>query len=93
MKIFLTIFLSVFLAELGDKTQLATMLFSADNRTSQLTVFIAASAALVASTAIAVMLGAAAERYLSFLPLKLVAGFGFVAIGAYLVVEHFTKAA
>lgn len=93
MKIFLTIFLSVFLAELGDKTQLATMLFASDAKTSHWMVFAAASAALVASTAIAVLLGAAAERHLSFLPLKLIAGFGFVGIGAYLVIEHFTKAA
>lgn len=93
MKVFLTIFLSVFLAELGDKTQLATMLFASDSKTSHWTVFAAASAALVASTAIAVILGAAAERYLTFLPLKLIAGFGFVAIGAYLIIEHLTKAA
>ncbi len=93
MKVFVTIFLSVFLAELGDKTQLATMLFAADNRASQWTVFAAASAALVASTAIAVILGGAAERYLSFMPLKLIAGFGFAAIGAYLIFEHLTKAA
>ena len=32
-------------------------------------------------------------HHLSFLPLKLIAGFGFVGIGAYLVIEHFTKAA
>ena len=93
MKLFLTIFLSVFLAELGDKTQLATMLFASDAKASNWMVFIAASCALVASTAIAVILGATAERYLSFLPLKLIAGFGFVAIGAYLVIEHFSKAA
>ena len=93
MKLFAAIFLSVFFAELGDKTQLATMLFAADNRSSQWMVFAAASAALVASTAIAVVLGAAAERYFSFLPLKLIAGFGFVAIGAYLIIEHLTKAA
>jgi putative Ca2+/H+ antiporter (TMEM165/GDT1 family) len=93
MSAFSTIFLSVFLAELGDKTQLATVLFSADGAASRLTVFAAAASALVLSTGVAVALGAAAERYLAFLPLKLIAGAGFVAIGAYLVMEHFTKAA
>lgn len=92
MKLFLTIFLSVFLAELGDKTQLATMLFAADQRSSHLVVFAAASLALVASTAIAVALGAAAERWLGFLPLKLIAGLGFLAIGGFLVYEHLMKA-
>lgn len=92
MKLFLTIFLSVFLAELGDKTQLATMLFAADNRASQLLVFAAAASALIASTTIAVALGAAAERWLGFLPLKLIAGLGFLAIGGYLVYEHLAKA-
>lgn len=93
MSVFITVFLSVFFAELGDKTQLATVLFAADNRASPAIVFGAASAALVASTAIAVLLGAAAERYLAFLPLKLFAGLGFAAIGVYLVIEHFANAA
>ncbi len=91
MKAFLAIFLSVFFAELGDKTQLATMLFAADGRASRLMVFSAAALALVAATGLAVILGAAAERWLSFLPLKLIAGAGFLIIGGYLVFEHFAK--
>ncbi|MCR9271191.1 MAG: TMEM165/GDT1 family protein [Hyphomonadaceae bacterium] len=86
---FITIFLTVFLAELGDKTQLATVLFSSDGDRSRFLIFAAASAALVASTGIAVILGMAAERWMTALPLKLVAGIGFIAIGLWMVVEHF----
>jgi putative Ca2+/H+ antiporter (TMEM165/GDT1 family) len=85
----LTIFLTVFLAELGDKTQLATVLFAADGKASPFLVFVAAAGALIASTAIAVALGSMAERYLAFVPLKLLAGIGFVVIGAWTIVEHF----
>ena len=41
-KIFLPDFAAVFIAELGDKTQLATMLFAADKEVSKYTVFLAA---------------------------------------------------
>jgi len=93
MSAFLTVFLSVFLAELGDKTQLATLLFAADGGRSKLVVFAAAAGALIASTVIAVILGGAAEKYLSALPLKLIAGGGFIIIGAFMIGEHLMKSA
>lgn len=89
MQAFFAVFLTVFLAELGDKTQLAALLFAADGKSHPWMVFLAASAALVASTAIAVALGAAAERWLSMVPLKLIAGAGFIAIGVWTLVSHF----
>lgn len=89
MTAFLTIFLAVFLAELGDKTQIATMLFSAEGERPKWLVFAAATAALTASSAIAVLLGATAERTLATWPLKLIAGAGFVIIGAVMIVGHF----
>lgn len=89
MSAFLSIFITVFLAELGDKTQLATVLFASDGAKSRVMVFAAAALALVASTAIAVAAGAAAERWLSALPLKLLAGAGFVIIGVLMVADHF----
>lgn len=92
MTAFLMVFISVFLAELGDKTQLATLLFASDSGRPKILVFAAASAALMASTAIAVLAGAAAERYFAALPLKLLAGLGFIAIGAALAFEHFRAA-
>jgi putative Ca2+/H+ antiporter (TMEM165/GDT1 family) len=86
------IFLTVFLAELGDKTQLATVLFAADKQHSPWWVFVAAAAALVLSTAVAVILGSMAEKYLTMIPLKLIAGVGFIAIGAWTIWGHYTGA-
>ena len=83
------VFLAVFVAEMGDKTQLATLLFAADRGLSPLLVFLAAAAALVATTAIAVAVGAAAQQWLDGVPLKLIAGAGFVAIGLWTIKEHF----
>jgi len=92
MRELLIIFSTVFLAELGDKTQLATLLFASDDKSSPWPVFFAAASALVLSTAIAVALGTAAERYLTMLPLKLIAGFGFIAVGVWTVASHFRGA-
>ncbi len=92
MTAFLSIFITVFLAELGDKTQLATVLFATDSGKSRWMVFAAAALALVASSGLAVLAGAAAERYLAALPLKLIAGAGFVIIGAVMVLDHFRAA-
>ncbi len=85
----LAVFVTVFLAELGDKTQIATLLFAADRQNPPVLVFLAAAGALLAATAIAVVLGATAERFLTMLPLKLVAGLGFVAVGAWTIWGHF----
>ena len=92
MQNLLTIFLTVFLAELGDKTQLATLLFASEGKSRPLLVFAAAAGALVASTAIAVLLGSFAERYLAMVPLKLIAGVGFIAIGMWTVADYFRSA-
>ena len=92
MQPFLAVFAVIFLAELGDKTQIAALLFAADSERHPLVVFLAASLALIASTAIAVSLGAAAERYANFIPLKLLAGFGFILVGIWSISEHFRNA-
>ena len=80
-KIFLTIFAAVFIAELGDKTQLATMLFAADKEVSKLTVFFAASAALIVASALGVLAGTLLSEYTNPKYLHYIAGVGFVVIG------------
>tara|TARA_R110002110_G_C13470525_1_gene721000 strand:+ start:119202 stop:119474 length:273 start_codon:yes stop_codon:yes gene_type:complete len=82
-KIFLTIFASVFVAELGDKTQLATMLFAADKEVSKAMVFFAASAALVVASALGVLAGSLLTEYINERYLHYIAGIGFMLIGAF----------
>ncbi len=82
-KIIGVVFASVFIAEMGDKTQLATMLFASDKDVSKWTVFFGASLALVATSAIGVLVGSAVSQYISEKHLHYLAGAGFVAIGLW----------
>lgn len=82
-KIFVTIFTAVFIAELGDKTQLATMLFATDKEVSKYTVFIAASAALIVATAVGVLAGSLFSEFINEKYLHYIAGVGFIFIGAF----------
>ena len=84
----ITIFVSVFVAELGDKTQIATLLFASERQASPLAVFIASGGALVSSSAIAVLLGNYSGKWLQAIPVQLVAGIGFVAIGLWTVLHY-----
>jgi len=82
-KIFLTIFGAVFIAELGDKSQLATMLFATDRDVGKYTVFFAVSAALVATSALGVLAGTLFSEYISEKYLHYIAGVGFIGIGMF----------
>lgn len=83
----LTVFIAVFIAELGDKTQLATMLFAADKNVSKLTVFIGASLALIVASGIGVLVGGVISQYVGEKYLHYVAGIGFIGIGIWTLVK------
>ena len=87
LKVLATVFASVFIAELGDKTQLATLLFAADKQTSKLTVFVGASLALILTSAIGVGAGSIVSQYVSEKTLQVIAGIGFIAIGLLTLVK------
>ena len=82
LKVFFTVFAAVFIAELGDKTQLATLLFAADKEVSKWTVFGGASAALIVATAIGVIAGTLLSEFINERYLNYIAGAGFILIGA-----------
>lgn len=85
--LFMTIFATIFVAELGDKTQLATMLFAADREVSKWTVFVAASGALILCSALGVLAGALLSNYISEKLLTWIAGVGFILIGAWTLIR------
>ena len=83
LKLLLTVFATVFIAELGDKTQLATLLFAADQEVSKMTVFIGASLALVLTSALGVLAGGLVADFIQPRYLSYVAGAGFILIGMW----------
>ncbi len=87
-KTFSSVFVTVFLAEIGDKTQLATMLFASEKETSKWAVFGGSALALTLAAAIGVLVGAQLERLISPATLKIVAGIGFIAIGAWTIASR-----
>ena len=89
MKTFWVIFISVFLAELGDKTQLATMSFasSAQKGTFPWLVFWASASALVLSSLVGTLFGASLTRFINPLYLKIVSGILFLIIGIFLLFD------
>jgi putative Ca2+/H+ antiporter (TMEM165/GDT1 family) len=87
MKIFFTVFSVVFVAELGDKTQLATLLFAADKEVNKLMVFIGASLALILASAIGVLAGGLISQYMSEKSLNYLAGAGFLVIGLWTLIK------
>jgi len=86
-KLLLTTFGTVFLAELGDKTQLATLSFAAANRGGFWSVFAGSALALIATSLIAALLGGVLAKYLPVKYVSLGAGVLFIVIGGLVVVR------
>ncbi|MGH7338660.1 MAG: TMEM165/GDT1 family protein [Myxococcota bacterium] len=85
LRLFATVFATVFLAELGDKTQLATMLYAADASHPKLTVFAASAAALVLTSGLGVLAGSLVSECVNERVLRWIAGLGFVAVGLWVL--------
>lgn len=80
----LTTFGLIFLAELGDKTQLATFAFSAESP-SRLSVFIGSATALVLTSLVAVLFGGLVGKWIPANTIKISAGILFILLGLWMV--------
>lgn len=85
LKLFATVFVTIFVAELGDKTQLATLLYASDASHPKATVFAAAAAALILTSALGVFAGSLVAEYLNPKLVRWAAGFGFIAVGFWVL--------
>jgi putative Ca2+/H+ antiporter (TMEM165/GDT1 family) len=89
MRELIVMFFTIFIAELGDKTQLATIAFAAEGKSKPIFVFAASAGALVLSAVVSVVVGTMAARFLHGVPLKLIAGIGFILIGVLTIIEQY----
>ncbi|MEK6289379.1 MAG: TMEM165/GDT1 family protein [Acidobacteriota bacterium] len=79
-RVMVTTFGVIFLAEMGDKTQLAAMTMAAETK-KPWAVFIAASLALVGVSAIGVVVGGTLGHYLPLIWIKRISAIAFIAVG------------
>ena len=89
-KLFLSTFAIVFVAELGDKTQIASFSIAAD-RGNILSVIIGAGLALTAATLVAVLAGHLIARHVPKKALKIISGLLFLATGTVMLVGLIVK--
>jgi putative Ca2+/H+ antiporter (TMEM165/GDT1 family) len=85
-KLFATVFATIFVAELGDKTQLATLLYASDASRPKWTIFAASAAALVLTSALGVLAGSLVSEYVNPKLIRWIAGVGFIAVGLWVLV-------
>ena len=87
-RVFLTTFGVIFLAEMGDKTQLAAMTMAGQSK-KPWAVFIGASLALVCVSAIGVVVGGALGHFLPIIWIKRAAAVAFIVIGVLSLMGKF----
>lgn len=88
LRVFLTTFGIIFLAEMGDKTQLAAMTMAADSK-KPWAVFIGASLALACVSALGVLVGSVIGTYVPIEWVKRVAAVAFIVIGVLMLMGKF----
>lgn len=82
-KLFATVFVAIFVAEMADKTQLVTLLFAADKEVSKWIVFAGSASALVLASAIGVLAGSLLSQLINARMMAMIAGAGFIVIGIF----------
>ena len=87
LKLLMTVFGTVFLAEIADKTQIATLLFASKAQQEKLTVFFGSAFALILASAIAVTVGGALSHWIPPKYMSYIAGVCFIGVGIWILAK------
>lgn len=87
LKLLFTVFSTVFVAEMADKTQIATFLYASNSVNSRLTVFLGSSLALIVASGLAVFFGAVLSQWIDEKVMSKIAGAAFIAVGLWTLLK------
>ena len=83
IKFFASIFTTIFIAEIADKTQIATILYASNAQHNKLVVFLGSALALCLASAIAVFAGSMLSQWINGKVMSRLAGALFVIVGIW----------
>ena len=87
LKLIATVFVTIFVAEIADKTQIATLLYASNAQQSRLSVFIGSALALMVASAVAVLAGVGLSNWIDEKLMARVAGMAFILVGIWTIVR------
>jgi putative Ca2+/H+ antiporter (TMEM165/GDT1 family) len=87
LKLFSTVFVTIFLAEIADKTQIATLLYASNAQHSKFVVFAGSALALATASALAVFAGALLAQWINEDLMAKLAGVAFILVGIWMFVR------
>ncbi len=87
LKLVATVFVTIFVAEIADKTQIATLLYASNAQHSRMSVFIGSALALIVASGVAVLAGVALSNWLDERLMARVAGIAFILVGIWAIVR------
>jgi len=87
LKLLLTVFSTVFVAEMADKTQIATFLYASNSAHGKMTVFLGSALALIVASGLAVFFGGVLSQWINEKVMAKIAGVAFMAVGVWSILK------
>ncbi len=85
LKLTATVFVTIFIAEIADKTQIATLLYASNAQHGRLSVFIGSALALMVASGVAVLAGVGLSNWIDEKLMARVAGIAFIFVGIWTI--------